>query len=821
MNSCCVEELIDRAVTTGSPVTVSDMFGVTDPVMEAPVIDVAPINSTLSLPQPISHSVLCDALHNFGQNYAPDKSDSHTANSWDIPSEQLKISSEVKHLLRKCNSLDLHSDLRSRTKAGIYKGLVECEFSKLTEHNRAQLFAKLGGCSDENWLDRDGRISWNGNKFDSVLSLASAMLNISPLEAALIVGHLLGIKPEFCFRTYPVELAYSPTVPGPYTSVQEHIPNRLTVDKHVYQLQDTEYLKDFRGIREQAVFHYVDVANPLFNFFLIASRVEINGTFAQKIGATAVPARLYSRVMMAQHGSATVLLIHDMRIAKEFRAIARESLLLDHTNIIVSGCYGGASALAALDFKDLAGHPVVIIPEPTADGLRGVVDWAKHCEKNGATSVSVYPRPITVSACCSSVPTNSASWERDLWKQAVCLDDIELPSKFARDLCANSIPIPDYPKWLNTIGLVADAVEDAVLDLESEDGINFTRLGDIPDAGDDDGPITLESFFNRDNASGIWGPTDVAKTWFIDEVAVGLSTGTPAFGIPALRPHVVCIMDGENSIRNKKKRCDQLLQNRLEVAELASKNLHILPPIGNFKRFDSEYADVLIPKLQKIKAEMLIIDNLQSLDSKAGKYGSDNLNKFISKLKFNGIAVMIVHHSDKEGINYKGPTDFVDLTQNVFKLEGRKQLRSLLQDNIKLKDACDEGGPVIRVTVEKCKICGVSDRFIIYHLPKNGTWRWLEGSLIPTPSILPEDGRDESELEDVADAVGNPSEMDDLSPDEEKVCKALLGYKHTRTDLEKLTGLKADKLGGILRKLVGCGRVKKEGIGKATYYRGV
>jgi hypothetical protein len=821
MKPCNVEEMIERAVTNGIPVTVSDMFSVTDHVLETPVTEVKPINSTLPQPQSISHSAHSDTLYTFGQAYAPEKSDRHATNSWKVPVAQLTVSPEVKQILRRLDSNSLPSDLLSPKKTGIYKDLVEDKFSNLSEHECSQLFKKLGGGYDRIIRNRDGQIYWNGVKYNSVISFALAILDREPLVAAIVVGELLGVKPELCFRTYPVRGECSSVFTMPYTTVQEYIPKRLTIEQQIYPLQDIEYLKDSRGSREQAVCHYVDIANPLDDFFLIAGRVEINGTFALKIGATAVPARLYSRVMIAQHGSATVLLIHDMRTAKEFRAIARESCLRDHTNIIVSGCYGGASALAALNFKDIAGHPVVIHPEPTAEGLTGVIDWAKRLTQAGATSVSVYPQPITVSACLPSMTTINASWERDLWEQAVCLEDIERPSKFARDLCANSIPISDYPKWLNTIGLVADAVEDAVLDLESEDGINFTRLGDIPDGGDDDGPITLESFFNRDNTSAIWGPTDVAKTWFIDELAVGFSTGTPAFGIPALRPHVVCIMDGEISIRNKRMRCKQLLQNRPQVTELADKNLLILPPIVNFKRFDSKYADMIIPKLQKIKAELLIIDNLQALDSNAGKYSSVNLNQFILKLKLNGIAVLIVHHSDKEGINYKGPTDFVDLAQNVFRLEGRKQLRILLQDNIKVKDACEEGGPVIRVTVEKSKICGLNDRSIIYHLPKYGTWRWLEGSLIPASITLPGDESGESEMGDITEPIGHPSEMDELSPDEEKVCKALFGKKYTRAELEKLTGLKSDKLGGILRKLVKQGRVKQVGTGKATYYQGV
>lgn len=819
MKSCNVEQLIDRAVTTGSPVTVSDMIVGTDPVLEDPVIDVTPINSTLSLPQSISNSVHSDTLFSFGQAYAPEKSDGHATNSWKVPSAQLKISSEVKQSLRKCDSNNLPSDLFLPKNAGIFKSVIEDEFSKISEHECSQLFKKLGGGYDRIMRSRDGRISWNGMTYNSVISLVSAILDREPLVAAIVVGDLLGVRPELCFRTYPVRGECSSVVPMPYTTVQEYIPARLTVEEQVYQLRDIEYLKDFRGSREQAVCHYIDIANPCNDFFLIACRVEINGIFALKIGATAVPARLYSRVKMAEHASATVVIIHDMRIAKKFRAIARESQLLDHTNIIVSGCYGGASALAALNFKDIAGHPVVIHPEPTAEGLRGVVDWAKHCEKNGATSVSVYPRPITVGTCFSSMPTNSAPWQRDLWEQAVCLTDIELPSKFARDVCANSIPITDYPNWLKSIGLITNSTDD-VREMKVDN--LFLSINDLPDELDQPNTPTWDDLIKPKYTTKIWGCSNAGKSWFAVEITLALVTGTGAFGLFAVSRRTVCYMDGEVGGEDFKKRCRQLLKGRAEAQELIGKNLLVMPPSSDINILDDICAKEIILKLIEAKASVLVIDNIFSLAPSAVKGGVNKLFSFIHKAEQAGIAVIVIHHSGKDGTTYKGPSELTSLSQNVFRLEGREQLVEMGDLSPEVEAACNAGGPVSRMTVEKCKAAPLLEqKSATYHLPVNGVWRWLEGSLIPTPSTLPEDGREESEMDVVADAVGSPSVMDDLSPDEEKVFMALLGHKYARADLEKLTGLKPDKLVGILRKLTELGRVKKEGTGKATYYRGM
>jgi hypothetical protein len=61
----------------------------------------------------------------------------------------------------------------------------------------------------------------------------------------------------------------------------------------------------------------------------------------------------------------------------------------------------------------------------------------------------------------------------------------------------------------------------------------------------------------------------------------------------------------------------------------------------------------------------------------------------------------------------------------------------------------------------------------------------------------------------------------DLSPDEEKVYASLKGKKYKMPALQDVTGFKADKLGGILRKLRDLKLVEKCDKGKATYYQGL
>jgi hypothetical protein len=406
---------------------------------------------------------------------------------------------------------------------------------------------------------------------------------------------------------------------------------------------------------------------------------------------------------------------------------------------------------------------------------------------------------------------------------AVRLEDVELPSKFARSVCEKSLSRSDYAKWLISAGLVTSANTHVDNDLDDEDDIQFICLGDIPDEEDElSQVITLESVVNSESSALLWAPSDAGKSFGSLEIGIGLATGTAAFGIPARCSHVVGIMDGEIPVRKKKKYVRQLLQSRPELISLAVRNLHVLPSPGKLKRFDEDYADILLPKLKKLGIEFLFLDNLQALDPKAGKFNAEKLFAFVRKMKRAGIAIFIIHHADKDGTSYKGPTDLVDLSQTVIRGEGVDEVRKIMRndpENTDILDACDEGGPVLRLTITKCKVGGMKGKSVIYHLPIGGVWTHLEGDLVPTIEPLPANVSAESDDNSAIPAPEDMLKMHDLTPDQEKVYAFLKEKNYTRPQLEAVTGFKKDKIGLILKKLIELNLVEPKGAGKARYYR--
>jgi hypothetical protein len=711
---------------------------------------------------------------------------------------------------------NLPSDLTADSNAEVFSALVEWEFARLAADRRERLLMALGIDVDRHlWLRRGGNPKSNKGD-ESIISLASSSLNRGPLEAAQVVGGLLGLKPEYCFHTFPAGSNTPPPLPTRTSIIGEYIPKQLIVRGRSYQLEDVDYLHDFSGFKEQAVCRY---ANGNDDFFVLASRVERDGEPALRIGAAPASAWLYSRTRMARYRKAPVLLCLDMRVAMHFREKAREGRLLERAGIIASGCFGGGNAFDALHYKDLVGHPVVIIPDSTREGLKGAEDWAKRCAREGAESVGVYPWPIiapgmpVLDDSCPHGP-----WQKELWGRAVYLDRIELPSKLAQDVCHQSIPTAAYRGWMASVALVSEPVE-AVR--ESKGTIQFLRLGDIQGKeASAQALLALDILITPQYKTLIWGCSNAGKSWVAIQLALAMAGGFKAFGLAAMAPRRICYLDGEVGGEDFKERCDQLLQGNPDAQVLVNQNLSVLPQSG-LNILDTACSQKIIEQLCHEKADVLVIDNLLSLAPSAAKSNANGLFTFVGQVEQAGIAVIIVHHSGKDGTNFKGPSELASLSQNVIGLEGRDQLANQEGQSPELEEACQADGPVVRMTVTKCKAAPQLERkSCIYHLPVGGGWRHIEGFLAdagqtPTPEAL----NSMSKAMEFPVIPPRNVDMGSLSPDEEKVFNELKKQKSSRSELETRTGLKADKLSGILRKLQDRGLIVKEGNGKATYYR--
>lgn len=814
---------MERSVKTGRPVTrLFNIGGKRCQGSTDEVIDTEPISSSVSEPKPGSRwdSSSPATTHRFGEvtPAAPASNFCFPSPSF-MPSsaDKPRMAPHVSKLVEKVDAAQLPSDLISDLKRRIFFALIEIVFSMLSDAFRILFLEKIGVGTAQAWDYVRRMKSASVTESVGIIDLAITIIERSRCKAALIVGYLLGLKPEYCFHTFPVKKELGSIITVHNSQIKELIPKQLVIEGQLYLLKYIDYQNDYRGMKEQAVCLYMDKACSTNKFFLIANRVQKDGSYVLEIGTTPVPAWLYSRAEMAIHESATIIICMDMAVAMEFRRIARESSLLELEGIIISGYFGDSSAFEALDLSDTAGHHVVLVPGFNQESLVSASRFADRCEKAGAT-VSIYPWPVRAGGDpVAAESTIRARWKKDLWAQSVRIEDIELPSKFALGLLERSIPSSDYPEWLKDNGLVS-AGQDDVRNVKKK--IRFLSIDDLPDGHEQADIPTWDDLITAWYLTFIWGASNAGKSWFALQLVKAITTGADAFGIYSISKRLVAYLDGEVGGVDFKDRCLQLVQGNSEAQELIRQNLRVLPPSSEINILDDACAAEIISDLIEMKAQVLVIDNILALAPDVVKGNVRNLFSFIHKLQEAGIAVIIIHHSGKDETTYMGPSELKSQSQNVIRLDGREQLVDQKPLSPELESACNAGGPVTKITFEECKAATLLERkSAIYHLPKGGVWKHIEGDLVPTIEPLPANVRAESDDNSAKPAPEDMAIMHNLTPDEEKVYASLKGKKYTRVELEAVTGFKTDKIGRILRKLVELNLVKQEGVGKATYYR--
>jgi len=142
----------------------------------------------------------------------------------------------------------------------------------------------------------------------------------------------------------------------------------------------------------------------------------------------------------------------------------------------------------------------------------------------------------------------------------------------------------------------------------------------------------------------------VGKTLFVHELAYAIATSGSAFGWNAPKPRSVLIVDGEMSLRD--------IQTRFkDVRERNGGNPENRFNIMSFSDFEDDinliqpqWQVIVNQKIEELKAELVIFDNLDSLFSvdqnKQVEWMPAQI--WLKRLRNDGIATILVHHSNKQ-----------------------------------------------------------------------------------------------------------------------------------------------------------------------------
>jgi RecA-family ATPase len=165
----------------------------------------------------------------------------------------------------------------------------------------------------------------------------------------------------------------------------------------------------------------------------------------------------------------------------------------------------------------------------------------------------------------------------------------------------------------------------------------------------------------------LWAPTGVGKTMLSLTLGLMAAGGGSFAGWSSDRPQKVLIIDGEMRGRDIAERLDHLCGTIDGIDRGAAKtNLKViartLQPVDVpfFDIGDEDTHDAIMSYIQKEGVGLLILDNLTTLAEKMGNENTvadlRSVLTFLMNLKRTDAAVILVHHANKGGGNYRGST---------------------------------------------------------------------------------------------------------------------------------------------------------------------
>lgn len=703
----------------------------------------------------------------------------------------------------------------SRIEEALFEALAEQDAVRQYYDNNYNLLNLLNINDSTNrvivngMIRSDGRLYWTINYGEETtgtfVELLSQLFNLSRLDAVATLANIVGMTYENLFQ--------------------------LSSDKHVAELRGTTSGKDvpshiyLSALPEPACALLKETKTVLGNAGQEIGAIllyELNGqTFCLPatvgngrlcIGKYKPTAYFLNQNLMDKYPCASILFCQDMRTALALQKQLEGLSTYSPRQIIVTAHLG--TDLSVLPWNYLHGHDVVFVPAPSKQCLSMVKAYQEKCDEH-ARSFNVYPGFLLHSqpACNSAEVIDGLSeGEAELLNRATYLDSVERPSLLLQRVVENALPYEDFKDWGQKLGIFKKRESISTLP---------TAIQANPFVPE---PLVLSASFERqrieneldalitpENTTLLWGPSNVGKSYAALEIAKVLISGGAAFGLRSAGGKKVCYLDGEQDSTRTGERLHQLY---------GGEPLYQQQVQGAFfyKALDS--SSLRVPDAPTMMAQavvgcgsnVVIIDNLISLFPSA-KQNPSKMLEFIQSLEKNGVAVIVVHHSEKTGQTFLGASELGALSKNIFKL---MPVESTEEKSSEITQARPAKGPLARITLEKTKVLPCAEgKDVVAHLPIGGQWHVLQGGFVEdVPESQPET---QIVTEHNKDTVST-SQIADLSPDERKVYEVLQKGTATRAEIEAAVGFKKDKTRAVLTQLLERGCVKSCGSHKGTYY---
>jgi RecA-family ATPase len=204
-----------------------------------------------------------------------------------------------------------------------------------------------------------------------------------------------------------------------------------------------------------------------------------------------------------------------------------------------------------------------------------------------------------------------------------------------------------------------------------QSGLETITLGQLLDHPFRPREDLISPWLRQGESAMMWAAPGTGKTLLALTMAVMVAGGGSALGWSSPKPRRVLFCDGEMSAEDLKERAAWLIGTVEGVDQGAAReNLLILsrnwqkpdvrfPDMGKRETKDGKPSDqdVYLQVARKHRAELVIADNFSTLAEVSDENEAAAMTPvlaFLLRLKQARIACILVHHSGKDGSNYRG-----------------------------------------------------------------------------------------------------------------------------------------------------------------------
>jgi hypothetical protein len=181
----------------------------------------------------------------------------------------------------------------------------------------------------------------------------------------------------------------------------------------------------------------------------------------------------------------------------------------------------------------------------------------------------------------------------------------------------------------------------------------------------------LGSWFREGSLGFIFGRRGAGKTWFAWDMAINISKGLDYGPWKCNQPWKTLYVDGEMPLKSMQERLKLLNPNPTKNLFIISRERLMDEEMMLLNLCDQHYQKALLTYCTQEKIKVVFLDNLSSLCWGMKENEADSWEQVLSwllMLRKSGIAVIIIHHANRDGNEMRGTSRREDAADWVIKV---------------------------------------------------------------------------------------------------------------------------------------------------------